>query len=418
MVGLTSTRDAGSGVAGAGRAPGLDRADEGAPVVLAEPAGGVLRRSRASRSGRRGGAPGRAHRAGGRGDRRPLGALPCRVDRRGAGPVALAAAAELLVLLVLLVGGLGYVLAGVLGKVFAEPILYVFWPVLPDPRAGWPLTQAAKGLESLTRAARGQSGERSAAGERGGRDPHRGRREHRGSRGRAPRGHPGPAPARRRARPHRRLGGDDPGVGHRQPAFDRDGPGGRRDASAGPAAAGSRSTGPTATTSSASSSARTSGTRWSRPTIPIPSSRPGWSVRPSASPRPATPSSSSRTCGGTAPRWPSCSTSTVRWPAWSRSRTCSSSLSARSTTSTTSPRPPTRSRPLGGTRFEVDATLPLEVLNDRFDLQPSDRGGLPDRRRPGDACPGTTARERGRPSATTVSSSRSSTSGTIPSAAS
>ena len=38
------------------------------------------------------------------------------------------ASLELAVLLVLLVVGLGYLVAGVVGKVFAEPILYAFWP--------------------------------------------------------------------------------------------------------------------------------------------------------------------------------------------------------------------------------------------------------------------------------------------------
>ena len=38
-----------------------------------------------------------------------------------------------------------------------------------------------------------------------------------------------------------------------------------------------------------------------------------WSGRPSACPRPVTPTSSSKTCEGTAPRWPSCSTSTAPW---------------------------------------------------------------------------------------------------------
>ena len=64
----------------------------------------------------------------------------------------------------------------------------------------------------------------------------------------------------------------------------------------------------------------------------------------------------------------SCSTSTAAWPAWSRSRTCSRSSSARSTTSTTSRPPPIRSVPLGDSRYEVDATLPLESLNERLGL--------------------------------------------------
>jgi CBS domain containing-hemolysin-like protein len=57
---------------------------------------------------------------------------------------------ELVVLLVLAVGGLGYVLAGVLGKVFAEPIVYVFWPAASFIRGtAWPLSQGAAGLEYL-----------------------------------------------------------------------------------------------------------------------------------------------------------------------------------------------------------------------------------------------------------------------------
>lgn len=58
---------------------------------------------------------------------------------------------ELLVLLVLVIGGLGYVLAGVLGKVFAEPIIYALWPAAFIIRGtAWPLAQGAKGLEYLT----------------------------------------------------------------------------------------------------------------------------------------------------------------------------------------------------------------------------------------------------------------------------
>ena len=54
--------------------------------------------------------------------------------------------------------------------------------------------------------------------------------------------------------------------------------------------------------------------------------------------------------------------------AWSRSKTCSRSWSGRSTTSTTSRRPTTRSSPLGGARYEVDAALDLEDLNERLGL--------------------------------------------------
>ena len=45
---------------------------------------------------------------------------------------------------------LGYVLAGVAGKVFAEPIIYTFWPAASAIRtAAWPLTQGMAGLEYL-----------------------------------------------------------------------------------------------------------------------------------------------------------------------------------------------------------------------------------------------------------------------------
>ena len=73
---------------------------------------------------------------------------------------------ESLVLLVLLIGCLGYVLAGVLGKVFAEPIIYSLWPAAFIIRGtAWPLSQAAKGLEYLTErfAAYPQNGPRPAS---------------------------------------------------------------------------------------------------------------------------------------------------------------------------------------------------------------------------------------------------------------
>ncbi len=42
--------------------------------------------------------------------------------------------ALLVIFLVLAIGAAGYVLAGVIGKVLAEPILYAFWPaVVLDP---------------------------------------------------------------------------------------------------------------------------------------------------------------------------------------------------------------------------------------------------------------------------------------------
>src|SRR4051794_26410286 len=58
--------------------------------------------------------------------------------------------AELLILIILLVGGAGYVLAGVLGQVLAEPILYAFWPATPAIRtAAWPFTSGFVALEYL-----------------------------------------------------------------------------------------------------------------------------------------------------------------------------------------------------------------------------------------------------------------------------
>ena len=58
---------------------------------------------------------------------------------------------EHLVLLVLVIGGLGYVLAAVLGEVFAEPIIDFLWPAAFLIRGtAWPLSQGAKGLEYLT----------------------------------------------------------------------------------------------------------------------------------------------------------------------------------------------------------------------------------------------------------------------------
>src|SRR5437763_386925 len=57
---------------------------------------------------------------------------------------------ELLVLIVLVVGGAGYVLAGVLGEVLAEPILYAFWPATPGIRkVAWPLTEGFENLRTV-----------------------------------------------------------------------------------------------------------------------------------------------------------------------------------------------------------------------------------------------------------------------------
>ena len=78
---------------------------------------------------------------------------------------------ELTAVLVLLVVGLGYMVAGVVGKVFAEPILDAFWPASFVIRgAAKPLTQAASGLEHLIErlTANPESGPRSD--ERRGRD--------------------------------------------------------------------------------------------------------------------------------------------------------------------------------------------------------------------------------------------------------
>jgi CBS domain containing-hemolysin-like protein len=56
-----------------------------------------------------------------------------------------------LLLLMLLLGGLGFLLAGVFGRVFAEPIIYFLWPLAVIIRgAAWPLSQGAKSLEYLT----------------------------------------------------------------------------------------------------------------------------------------------------------------------------------------------------------------------------------------------------------------------------
>jgi magnesium and cobalt exporter, CNNM family len=56
-----------------------------------------------------------------------------------------------LVVLVLAVAGVGYVVTGVLGKVFAESILVFFWPVASLIRSlTWPITAGAAGLEYLT----------------------------------------------------------------------------------------------------------------------------------------------------------------------------------------------------------------------------------------------------------------------------
>jgi CBS domain containing-hemolysin-like protein len=57
----------------------------------------------------------------------------------------------LALLLDLAVLAAGYVLAGVLGKVFAEPILYFFWPAASViRRLAWPVTAGATRLETLT----------------------------------------------------------------------------------------------------------------------------------------------------------------------------------------------------------------------------------------------------------------------------
>ncbi|MFO0892258.1 MAG: hemolysin family protein [Isosphaeraceae bacterium] len=66
---------------------------------------------------------------------------------RSAAPVGLFWAA----ILVLFVGGVGYLMAGVIGRVFAEPIVDRFWPLTPLIRAAaWPMERAANALEYLT----------------------------------------------------------------------------------------------------------------------------------------------------------------------------------------------------------------------------------------------------------------------------
>lgn len=57
---------------------------------------------------------------------------------------------ELLVLIVLAIGGVGYILSSVLGEVLAEPILFTFWPAAHVIRkAAWPLTRGFEGLRSV-----------------------------------------------------------------------------------------------------------------------------------------------------------------------------------------------------------------------------------------------------------------------------
>lgn len=59
-------------------------------------------------------------------------------------------AAELVVAIALLVGGVGYVLAGVLGRVFAESVLFTFWPAARLLRSlTLPLTAGTALVESL-----------------------------------------------------------------------------------------------------------------------------------------------------------------------------------------------------------------------------------------------------------------------------
>ena len=252
---------------------------------------------------------------------------------------------ELLVLLVLLVGGLGYVLAGVLGKVFAEPIIYSLWPAAFIIRgAAWPLAQGAKGLEYLT--------ERFAGNPQN-----------------------GPRPASVEVEISTEEGENSEDVEAEIPEATR--------ALLQHAVELSRtsvseimipssaivSLPSTVTARAAAETLRRTG----RSRIPIfganrddiigillgkdlwelmvgnkdpDSVIPARVVRPPFScPRRATPFNSSMSCGETAPRWPSCWTSMAGWPAWSPWKTCSSNWSAPSTTSTTYRHPPTRSRP-------------------------------------------------------------------------
>ena len=63
-----------------------------------------------------------------------------------------------LVLMVLALTSVGYLLAGVLGKVFAEPMIHTLWPLAWLIRgAAWPLVQAASFLEYLTVRLAGES---------------------------------------------------------------------------------------------------------------------------------------------------------------------------------------------------------------------------------------------------------------------
>ena len=94
---------------------------------------------------------------------------------------------ELLMLLVLTIGGLGYVLAGVMGEVFAESIIHALWPAAFMIRRR--CLAAIAGCECSgipDRTIRRQSAEWPPARERRGRDQHRGWGELRGCRGRDP----------------------------------------------------------------------------------------------------------------------------------------------------------------------------------------------------------------------------------------
>ena len=99
------------------------------------------------------------------------------------------------------------------------------------------------------------------------------------------------------------------------------------------------------------------------------SPRATWFGRCSSCPRARTPTICSKSCEHSARTSPSFSTSTAASRAWSRWKTCSKSWSAPSTTSTICPLRPILIRKLGDSRYEVDATLTLDVLNDRLGLQ-------------------------------------------------
>ena len=118
------------------------------------------------------------------------------------------------------------------------------------------------------------------------------------------------------------------------------------------------------------------------------------------------------------PRSPSSSTSTAASPAWSRSKTCSRSSSAPIDDEHDVPTPADPVVPLGGSRYEVDATLDARGPERAARPAPADRRRLPHRRRPRLPRPRPGPRARRLVPASTGSSSPSSRSSTTRSAAS